>query len=118
MRADVGVMISASHNPFHDNGIKLFGPDGHKLSDELEVEIEKLVAVRSILKAEMPNEPLYGGVARAARFADFAGATMRAGTKGSSSAAVSNSTRAWAKSLLPPLMLRRSWSKGRKPGKP
>ena len=43
MRCDLGVMISASHNPFHDNGIKLFGPDGHKLSDELEVEIEKLV---------------------------------------------------------------------------
>jgi phosphoglucosamine mutase len=34
MRADVGVMISASHNPYHDNGIKLFGPDGYKLSDE------------------------------------------------------------------------------------
>ena len=34
MRADLGVMISASHNPFADNGIKLFGPDGYKLSDE------------------------------------------------------------------------------------
>jgi phosphoglucosamine mutase len=43
MRADVGVMISASHNPFADNGIKLFGPDGHKLSDEVEAEIENLV---------------------------------------------------------------------------
>ncbi len=40
MRADLGVMISASHNPFQDNGIKLFGPDGHKLSDEVELEIE------------------------------------------------------------------------------
>ncbi|WP_205574656.1 phosphoglucosamine mutase [Indioceanicola profundi] len=40
MRADLGVMISASHNPFHDNGIKLFGPDGYKLSDEVEAEIE------------------------------------------------------------------------------
>ena len=38
--ADLGVMISASHNPFQDNGIKLFGPDGYKLSDEVEVEIE------------------------------------------------------------------------------
>ena len=40
MRADLGVMISASHNPFHDNGIKLFGPDGYKLSDEVERAIE------------------------------------------------------------------------------
>jgi phosphoglucosamine mutase len=43
MRADVGVMISASHNAFEDNGIKLFGPDGHKLSDEIELEIERLL---------------------------------------------------------------------------
>jgi len=43
MRADVGVMISASHNPYHDNGIKFFGPDGFKLSDEAEIEIETLV---------------------------------------------------------------------------
>lgn len=42
MRADLGVMISASHNPAHDNGIKLFGPDGFKLSDEAEAEIEAL----------------------------------------------------------------------------
>ncbi|MBW8881336.1 MAG: phosphoglucosamine mutase, partial [Asticcacaulis sp.] len=40
MRADLGVMISASHNPYADNGIKLFGPDGYKLSDEVELEIE------------------------------------------------------------------------------
>jgi phosphoglucosamine mutase len=40
MRADAGVVISASHNPFQDNGIKLFGPDGFKLADEIEVEIE------------------------------------------------------------------------------
>ena len=44
MRADVGVMISASHNPFEDNGIKLFGPDGFKLSDEDEVAIEAMLA--------------------------------------------------------------------------
>ncbi|WP_353228000.1 phosphoglucosamine mutase [Novosphingobium sp.] len=43
MRADVGVMISASHNPFEDNGIKLFGPDGFKLSDEDELAIEALL---------------------------------------------------------------------------
>ena len=43
MRADVGVMISASHNPYEDNGIKLFGPDGFKLSDAVEMQIERLV---------------------------------------------------------------------------
>jgi phosphoglucosamine mutase len=43
MRADLGVMISASHNPFEDNGIKLFGPDGFKLSDETEASLEWLL---------------------------------------------------------------------------
>lgn len=43
LRADLGVMISASHNPYYDNGIKLFGPDGFKLSDETEHEIEALM---------------------------------------------------------------------------
>src|ERR1700678_3211347 len=43
MRADLGVMISASHNQFDDNGIKLFGPDGYKLSDEVEQSIERLI---------------------------------------------------------------------------
>ncbi len=43
MRADFGVMISASHNPFEDNGIKLFDPDGYKLSNELELQIEELI---------------------------------------------------------------------------
>ena len=43
LRADLGVMISASHNPYEDNGIKLFGPDGYKLSDAMEMEIEALV---------------------------------------------------------------------------
>ena len=43
MRADLGVMISASHNPYDDNGIKLFGPDGYKLSDEVEHKIEALI---------------------------------------------------------------------------
>ena len=43
LRADLGVMISASHNPYQDNGIKLFGPDGFKLSDETEHEIEALI---------------------------------------------------------------------------
>jgi phosphoglucosamine mutase len=43
LRADIGVMITASHNPFEDNGIKFFGPDGQKLSDEVEMEIEALM---------------------------------------------------------------------------
>jgi phosphoglucosamine mutase len=43
LRADLGVMLSASHNPYHDNGIKLFGPDGYKLSDEIELSIEDLM---------------------------------------------------------------------------
>ncbi|KGM35667.1 phosphoglucosamine mutase [Inquilinus limosus] len=44
LRADLGVMISASHNPYEDNGIKLFGPDGYKLSDDVEREIEDRIA--------------------------------------------------------------------------
>ncbi len=43
MRADIGVMISASHNPYYDNGIKLFGPDGYKLSDKVETTIENII---------------------------------------------------------------------------
>ncbi len=44
LRCDLGVMLSASHNPYEDNGIKLFGPDGFKLSDDIEGQIEKLMA--------------------------------------------------------------------------
>ena len=43
MRADLGIMISASHNGYADNGIKLFGPDGYKLSDEIELKIEAMM---------------------------------------------------------------------------
>ena len=43
MKADMGIMITASHNPFYDNGLKLFGPDGLKLSDQVEKKIEKLI---------------------------------------------------------------------------
>jgi phosphoglucosamine mutase len=50
LRADLGVMISASHNPYHDNGIKLFGPDGYKLSDDTEEQIE------SLIEAEMQSD--------------------------------------------------------------
>jgi len=54
MRADLGVMISASHNPFADNGIKLFGPDGYKLSDEVERAIEKrLDTAPKLARSEM-----------------------------------------------------------------
>lgn len=49
MRADLGVMISASHNPFEDNGIKLFGPDGYKLSDQAESAIELLMEQEPLL---------------------------------------------------------------------
>jgi phosphoglucosamine mutase len=55
MRADLGVMISASHNPFDDNGIKLFGPDGYKLSDKVEQDIERLIdaeITKRLAKAE------------------------------------------------------------------
>ena len=54
MRADLGIMISASHNPHHDNGIKFFGPDGFKLSDEAEAEIEAMLE-GEILPAKAEN---------------------------------------------------------------
>ncbi|TMV12961.1 phosphoglucosamine mutase [Arenibacterium halophilum] len=54
MRADLGVMISASHNPAQDNGIKFFGPDGFKLSDQAEAEIEALVE-KGVEPAQAPN---------------------------------------------------------------
>ena len=56
LRADIGVMISASHNPFSDNGIKLFGPDGYKLSDELELEIEDLLDKDIYAQLAKPSE--------------------------------------------------------------
>ncbi len=69
MRADLGVMISASHNPFEDNGIKFFGPDGFKLSDSDEIEIEKLF---------LKNLPLIesAGIGRARRINDGLGRYM------------------------------------------
>ncbi len=56
MRADLGVMISASHNPYDDNGIKLFGPDGFKLSDGIEAEIEDLIDQDFARKLASPAE--------------------------------------------------------------
>ncbi|MFO0617120.1 MAG: phosphoglucosamine mutase [Polyangiaceae bacterium] len=58
MRADAGVVISASHNPFEDNGIKLFGPDGFKLPDEEEVEIEGLIDGPDLDKAAVTGEDI------------------------------------------------------------
>jgi phosphoglucosamine mutase len=58
LRADLGFMISASHNPYHDNGIKLFGPDGYKLSDEQELAIEKLIDTADGASLAAPQEKL------------------------------------------------------------
>ena len=80
MRADLGVMISASHNPYEDNGIKLFGPDGFKLSDEDEAAIEALLA-KGCQLADAPN------VGRARRIDDARGRYIHA-VKGSLSSAI------------------------------
>jgi len=56
LRADLGVMISASHNPYEDNGIKLFGPDGYKLSDETESRIEARMAAGAADDLAPPNK--------------------------------------------------------------
>ncbi|MCO4055516.1 MAG: phosphoglucosamine mutase [Bosea sp.] len=78
MRADLGVMISASHNPFEDNGIKLFGPDGYKLSDEVEHEIEAMVD--SDLSARLAKSVSLGRAKRVesvhARYIEFAKRTL------------------------------------------
>lgn len=68
MRADLGVMISASHNPYYDNGLKLFGPDGHKLSDKTEKEIEDIMANSSTIKLAKPEN-----IGRATRIDDAPG---------------------------------------------
>jgi len=68
MRADLGVMISASHNRYEDNGIKLFGPDGYKLSDAVEAEIERLVKTAF---TDAPAKPAMTG--RATRLEDVWG---------------------------------------------
>jgi len=78
MRADLGVMISASHNPFDDNGIKLFGPDGYKLSDEVERQIERLIA--DDLSAKLAQPADMGRAKRIesvhARYIEFAKRTL------------------------------------------
>ncbi len=56
LRADIGVMLSASHNSYEDNGIKLFGPDGYKLSDEVEKEIEAMVSKGAMEDGAAPED--------------------------------------------------------------
>jgi phosphoglucosamine mutase len=65
MRADMGVMISASHNPYHDNGIKIFGPDGYKLSDEQEMAIEAMLDDPAAIGLAQPDR-----IGRAKRIED------------------------------------------------
>ena len=55
MKANLGIMITASHNPFHDNGLKLFGPDGMKLSDNIEKKIENLIDTKTINHLSEPK---------------------------------------------------------------
>ena len=55
MKANMGIMITASHNPYYDNGLKLFGPDGLKLSDKIEKKIEKLIDSQIIKKLSRPE---------------------------------------------------------------
>ncbi|MCB5945766.1 phosphoglucosamine mutase [Acidocella sp. KAb 2-4] len=73
LRLDLGVVISASHNPYEDNGIKLFGPDGNKLSDETEREIEALMAQDLTDRLAPPAK-----LGRAARLVDAAGRYIEA----------------------------------------
>ena len=78
MRCDLGVMISASHNPYEDNGIKLFGPDGYKLSDEVEARIEALMD--SEVAPMLARSPELGRAKRIddvqARYIEFAKRTL------------------------------------------
>tara|TARA_B100000941_G_C28479280_1_gene541130 strand:+ start:192 stop:1523 length:1332 start_codon:yes stop_codon:yes gene_type:complete len=62
MKANMGIMITASHNPYYDNGLKLFGPDGMKLSNKIEKKIEKLIDAKN--KNQLTNPKLLGRVKR------------------------------------------------------
>ncbi|MEX5600776.1 phosphoglucosamine mutase [Pseudophaeobacter sp. C1-32P7] len=81
MRADLGVMISASHNPHHDNGIKFFGPDGFKLSDKAELEIEAILEAGGAIT----DTDHIGQVTRlndsAARYVEYAKTTISSQTR-------------------------------------
>jgi phosphoglucosamine mutase len=69
MRADAGIVISASHNPYQDNGIKIFGADGFKLPDEMEAEIEALMS-NDVVGVPRPTGP---GIGKASRLEDAGG---------------------------------------------
>ena len=56
MKANMGIMITASHNPYYDNGLKLFGPDGMKLSDKIEKKIEKLIDAKNTKQLTNPKQ--------------------------------------------------------------
>ena len=62
MKANMGIMITASHNPYYDNGLKLFGPDGMKLSDKIEKKIEKLIDQK--ISKQLTDLKLLGRVKR------------------------------------------------------
>jgi len=62
MKANMGIMITASHNPYYDNGLKLFGPDGMKLSDKIEKKIEKLIDAKNT--KQLTNPRMLGRVKR------------------------------------------------------
>jgi len=77
LRADIGVVLSASHNPYHDNGIKLFGRDGYKLSDDLETKIEEALE-RGPSRRAVPAE-----LGRAKRLDDAGAATSSSSSRAS-----------------------------------
>jgi len=83
LRADLGVMISASHNPYYDNGIKLFGPDGYKLSDTIELAIED--SLQGNLSGSLATSADIGRVRRLddehGRYVEYAKATFPAGKR-------------------------------------
>lgn len=83
LRADIGVMISASHNPYEDNGIKIFGPDGFKLSDAFEEKIEKLVSKGNV--DDLAPSPHLGKASRLddaiGRYVEYVKATFPAGLR-------------------------------------
>ncbi len=84
LRADLGVMISASHNPYEDNGIKLFGPDGYKLSDDMERRIEAAMTDGSAV-ADLPPPAQLGRASRLddaiGRYVEYVKGTFPAGLR-------------------------------------
>ena len=91
MRADVGVMISASHNPYEDNGIKLFGPDGFKLSDAVEMQIEALVDSYATMKLAAPS-----AIGRARRLDDPTAAISRRSRLRPPAGSIFPTSRSWS----------------------